>query len=154
MDTSHTITIVSEWNEARLNALAAIHAAVLPYQGWDAASIASLLSGTGVLLLTAMQADTPAGFILWREIAGESEILTVAVNPLSQRRGIGKRLVQKALEHAGNQTCFLEVAANNVAAQNLYLTLGFIETGRRKNYYFQGPYPAVDAILMKRPAVT
>ncbi len=41
---------------------------------------------------------------------------------------------------------FLEVRESNIAARNLYKRLGFLEAGRRRDYY---PAPPEDAIVMK-----
>jgi ribosomal-protein-alanine N-acetyltransferase len=41
----------------------------------------------------------------------------------------------------------LEVRESNAAAQRLYLSAGFKQTGRRKGYYTR---PAEDAILYQR----
>ena len=42
---------------------------------------------------------------------------------------------------------FLEVRAQNSAAQALYLSLGFVQTGLRRNFYAT---PADDAVLMQK----
>ena len=51
----------------------------------------------------------------------------------------------------GVSRLLLEVRAGNAAAIGLYRKYGFIETGRRKNYYPlpEGGYE--DAILMEKP---
>ena len=42
---------------------------------------------------------------------------------------------------------FLEVRAQNSAAQALYRSLGFVQTGLRRNFYAT---PADDAVLMQK----
>ena len=57
-------------------------------------------------------------------------------------------LVEKVVNNCGEEggvVVFLEVRHSNKAAIALYRQLGFIETGRRRNYYEQGE----DAILME-----
>ena len=45
----------------------------------------------------------------------------------------------------GARRTFLEVRRSNVPAQRLYETLGFKETGVRKNYY---SHPEEDALVL------
>jgi [ribosomal protein S18]-alanine N-acetyltransferase len=94
------------------------------------------------------------GFLIGRAVAGEAEILTLAVDPNARRRGTGGRLVQGFFTQAQNHnatTAFLEVAADNFAAIALYLRAGFAEVGRRRGYYEQAGYPAIDALVLSRP---
>jgi ribosomal-protein-alanine N-acetyltransferase len=81
------------------------------------------------------------GFIAARAVApDEREILNVAVEPLMRGRGIGRVLVETMLL-SGRGAWFLEVRGSNVAAINLYKTLGFLPAGRREGYY-QNPVEA------------
>lgn len=82
--------------------------------------------------------------------ADEAEILSVAVSPLYRCRGIGRMLTEQMLAAAaalGAGTMYLEVRQSNRAARALYLSLGFEETGVRRQYYTR---PREDAILMMR----
>jgi ribosomal-protein-alanine N-acetyltransferase len=95
---------------------------------------------------------SPKGFILCRAVAGEAEILTVAVDPAARRRGWGAALVEMAAgiaREAAAFEMFLEVAADNIAAIKLYEATGFERVGLRKGYY---PHPdgAKDAVVMRR----
>ncbi len=69
---------------------------------------------------------------------GEAHILNVCVHPDVCGRGLGKMLMNKALEGAQGQdiqTVYLEVRASNAVAISLYDSLGFNEVGLRNNYY-------------------
>lgn len=71
-------------------------------------------------------------------IAGESQLADIAVHPAFHRRGLGRRMMQKLLDDArgmGMAKMTLEVRADNAAAIDLYLKLGFVETSRRPRYY-------------------
>ncbi|HEX5378086.1 MAG TPA: GNAT family N-acetyltransferase [Phenylobacterium sp.] len=137
--------------EDDLDALAALHA--LAFQpGWDAEAIADLGSGPGVFGLM-VEAPGPIGMILCRAIAGESEILTLAVDPAARRRGVGAALVRAAADMArslGAQEMFLEVATDNAAALALYEAAGFARAGLRRGYYDRGADAAADAVVMRR----
>lgn len=121
---------------------------------WDAMAFEDLLKSPGVFAVLG-EAGEPAvekGFILCRAIAGEAEILTIAVDPAARRRGWGGALVEMAAgiaSETGSEALFLEVAADNAAAIALYAATGFARVGLRKGYY---PHPdgARDAIVMRR----
>lgn len=127
--------------------LAALHAACFRHpRPWSAAEIADLLAGPGVFLLA-----EPAGFVMGRTILDEVELLTIAVDPAARRQGIGARLLAGFATHAregGAVLAHLEVAADNAAAQALYLGAGWRQAGRRRGYYRTPEGGAVDALLM------
>lgn len=121
---------------------------------WTALEFDDLLKSPGAFAILG-EAGEPAeakGFILCRSIAGEAEILTIAVDPAARRRGWGAALVEIAAGIAaetGSEAMFLEVATDNHAAVGLYQTTGFAKVGLRKGYY---PHPdgAKDALVMRR----
>ena len=128
--------------------MARLHAAcfTLP-PPWSAEEIAATLSSRFAFALT-----RPAGFLLGQVVAGEAELLTLAVDPAARRQGIGRDLVLAFLDAARARSAdqaFLEVAEDNAPARRLYEALGFAETGRRKGYYRAGPLRQ-DAVLMAR----
>ena len=90
-----------------------------------------------------------AGYAVLQEVAGEGELLRIAVDPTARGRGLGRKLLEAVTETAGEdgiQTIFLEVRQSNRAAVNLYRSAGFREIGRRRGYYHN---PPEDAILME-----
>jgi ribosomal-protein-alanine N-acetyltransferase len=97
-------------------------------------------------------AGAVAGYVFCREIAGESELLNLAVAEGRRRGGVGRELLAAALAWAdgrGARETFLEVRASNHAAIRLYEAAGFRAVGRRPDYYQR---PLEDAILYRRPA--
>jgi ribosomal-protein-alanine N-acetyltransferase len=76
------------------------------------------------------------GFLLFRVVAGEGEILNLAIAPACRRQGLARRLFEKVLPLAA--TWHLEVRASNRAAITLYESLGFTNAGRRERYYLDG----------------
>ncbi len=116
---------------------------------WSAEEFADLIASDFCDLVTEEH-----GFALIRTIAGESELLTIAVAPEVRRQGLGRGLLEAALSAARDKSAeemFLEVAADNAAAIALYARAGFTETGRRAAYYRQPDGSRVDAVLMARP---
>ncbi len=126
--------------------LADLHAsAFVEGRPWTAAEFANLLGSAHVRLLT-----RPGGFALTRTVAGESELLTIAVDPECQRQGIARALMEQWLGECGPDIAFLEVAADNRAARALYADFRFREVGRRQSYYVRKNAPSVDALVLRR----
>jgi ribosomal-protein-alanine N-acetyltransferase len=130
--------------------LASLHArAFITPRPWSTAEFAALLADPLVFLLV----EGDAGFLLGRAVAGEAELLTIAVAPEARRLGLGRKLVSRFLYQArlrGSERAFLEVAEGNTAAQELYLASGFTEAGRRRGYYRTPEGRAVDALVLVR----
>ncbi|OZA00824.1 MAG: ribosomal-protein-alanine acetyltransferase [Rhodobacterales bacterium 17-64-5] len=117
---------------------------------WSVAEFSDFLADPLVFLL--LEGD--AGFLLGRAVAGEAELLTLAVAPEARRRGLARKLVNRFLYQArlrGAESAFLEVADDNAAARALYAGAGFVRAGRRRGYY-AGPDKQVrDALVLRRP---
>ena len=131
-------------------AMAQVHATAFP-QGWSAQEIGQLVAGLGGFAIL-VEAAGPLGFILCRTVAGEAEVLTLAVDPVARRQGLAFTLVEAArgaAQQAGAESLFLEVAADNPAALALYEKAGFDRVGLRKGYYARSPNRPVDAIVMR-----
>lgn len=131
-------------------ALAALHArSFVTPRPWTEAEIARLLADPLVFLLV----EGDAGFLMGRAVAGEAELLTLAVAPEARRRGLGRKLVSRFLYQArlrGAESAFLEVSEENAAARALYARAGFAEVGRRRGYYRDPHGRAVDAVVLRR----
>ena len=83
-------------------------------------------------------------------VLDEAELLTIAVAPNQQRKGLGRLMLLDVLHWAQTQAIrkiFLEVRVSNLAAIALYRTTGFVEIGRRRGYY-QHADGREDALLM------
>lgn len=130
------------------DALATLHrAAFSDERAWAATEFESLLASAHTHLTTA-----PHGFALWRAVAGEAELLTIATHPDHRRRGTARALMQRWMATASTQadTAFLEVAADNAAAIALYDAFGFKQMARRPDYYKRAA-TSVDALVMRAP---
>jgi ribosomal-protein-alanine N-acetyltransferase len=131
--------------------MAAVHAGAFDTP-WSEADIASLLTSTGGFGLLARDGATTKGFILARAIAGEAEVLTLAVDPARRRAGIAAALLAAAIGlagAAGATTMFLEVAEDNAAALALYAKTGFSLAGRRRGYYRRPGGVTIDAQVLR-----
>ncbi len=104
-----------------------------------------------IALVIARDADDQriCGFVIARCGVDDWEIENVLIASEQRRRGLGTALVRELLKRAcdaGAASVLLEVRESNHAARQLYGTLGFKETGRRKSYYRE---PSEDALILK-----
>lgn len=91
-------------------------------------------------------------FAVGRVTLDEAELLTLVVDPIFQRQGFGRTCLSRFEARAaadGATVLHLEVAENNRAARELYVSAGWRETGRRKSYY-RAADARIDAILMTK----
>jgi ribosomal-protein-alanine acetyltransferase len=85
-----------------------------------------------------------AAFIVARNTApDEREILNIAVRPEYRRLGLGERLLRHLIYQGKTGDVFLEVRESNHEARRLYERVGFVNCGRRPNYYDDPPETAV-----------
>lgn len=97
-----------------------------------------------------MQTTKIIAYSVWYICEDESDLANIAVLPEFRGQGIGKALLCECLEKArdiGVLRTFLEVRASNAPAKALYVSAGFAEIGKRRNYYRS---PREDAIVMMR----
>ena len=125
-----------------LNNLANLHAKCFPNKPWSANDFADLKK-SGCEIIASQN-----GFIVWRAVADEAEIISVGVVPDARRAGIAAAMLgimENELKKNGIKNVFLEVAENNHPACQLYKNNGYNEIGVRPKYY-----DGVDAIMMKK----
>lgn len=129
--------------------MAALHAACFTTpRPWSAVEIASLLDSPLTFALT-----EPNAFLMCRVVAGEAELLTLAVSPTNRRQGIAHRLMQAFLTECrarAADSVFLEVAEPNLPARSLYAAHGFTKSGIRRAYYHTPDGQAQDALVLAR----
>ena len=129
-----------------LDALEALEGAAFT-DPWTRAQIGGELGEPRALVLVTRGLE---GYAVFRHIAGEAELLRLAVTPTARRRGLARRLVERGLEilrTGGCSGCYLEVRTTNGPAIALYEVLDFRRAGQRRKYYADG----TDALIMHRP---
>jgi [ribosomal protein S18]-alanine N-acetyltransferase len=92
--------------------------------------------------------DRIAGFLVARTLGRETEILNIAVRADMRRRGVGSRLLSRAIGWSARlqaEKILLEVRESNASALSFYQGLGFRVAGRRRAYYTT---PVEDALLL------
>ena len=122
--------------------LSNLHAKCFPTKPWSADDFRDLKkSGCEIIM-------SENGFIVYRIVVDEAEIITIGVNPDMRRQGIASAMIviiEKNIKNQGVKKIFLEVASNNTPAQKLYENCGFGTVGLRPKYY-----DGIDAILMSK----
>lgn len=129
-------------------ALAALHARCFTDtpRPWSAAEFAGFLAEPSTILVV-----RDGGFAVGRIAGPEAELLTLAVAPEAQRRGLGRALVgafEAAAAARGAEEALLEVAVTNDPAARLYAALGYRQLGRRRGYYARAGKTSVDARVL------
>ena len=122
--------------------IANLHKLCFPNKPWSASDFADLKkSGCEIIV-------SQNGFIVWRTVADECEIITIGVAPDARRNGVGSAMlaiIEKNIKNQGVKKIFLEVASTNVAGKKLYENNGYKTIGIRPKYY-----DGIDAILMAK----
>ena len=121
-------------------------------EAWTGPQCAGLLPMPGVWLSLASDGADVAGFALARVVAGEAELLLLAVKRGAQGRGVGQTLLDRFTDIAksrGAHRLHLEVREGNRAIR-LYKRAGFTEVGRRRNYYNGRNGEVYDALTLAR----
>jgi ribosomal-protein-alanine N-acetyltransferase len=123
-------------------------------EAWTRSQCAGILPLAGVALTLAKNPATGelSGFSLIRSVAGESELLLIAVMPGEHRQGIGSRLLEHFMDEArerGIGRVHLEVRDGNPAI-SMYRSAGFEQAGRRRNYYRAPDGRRFDALTLVR----
>lgn len=102
--------------------------------------------------IRAFAVDAPngvlAGYALASLVTDQGEILNLAVDPGSRRRGLGHRLLAAVLDmfrREGAGAVYLEVRQSNAAALHLYQRAGFRPVSTRRAYYRK---PTENALTM------
>ena len=123
-------------------------------EAWSALQLAGTLGLDSSFARQSIDRDGRAtGFTLCRAAGPEVELLLFAVHPAARGEGLGRQLMDRALNDAvqhGASELFLEVRENNLPAQALYQQSGFIPVGHRPDYYKGVSDEKFGAITMRR----
>ena len=134
-----------------LAAIMAIERASFAGDAWSEAAMAADIASPHNFYVVTERAGRIVGYAGLRAPAGskDADIQTIALDEAARGGGRGRTLLTTLLAEAdrrGLREVFLDVRADNPVAQSLYVSEGFVEIGRRPNYYPDGP---TDAIVMR-----
>lgn len=117
---------------------------------WSENSITAELSNPLSLWVVAVDGNTVAGYVGSQAVMGEADMMNLAVLPSYRRQGVGRYLVSELVAKLTDREVYsltLEVRVSNEAAVKLYDSLGFVQVGRRPNYYVA---PKEDALILRK----
>ncbi|MDH3507261.1 MAG: ribosomal protein S18-alanine N-acetyltransferase [Gammaproteobacteria bacterium] len=116
---------------------------------WDEQRLCRCLANSDYVALVARDGKRIAGFAVMEFLERRAHLALMAVDAAYQGHGVGRALLawlEETARTAGTFLIHLEVRAGNVDARKFYERVGFIEAGRRRNYYAGGE----DAVRMAR----
>lgn len=119
------------------------------FKGWSEQDFLEFLENPLVYGLKIEDNHELSGYILWREVTDEAEILTLVIAPAQQRKGRAGHLLEtlfELLKKKSIKNLFLEVAEDNVIAQSFYKNHGFYFLSKRKNYYSRKEGQSISAL--------
>lgn len=145
---SRTPTALRAARESDVDAVLAIEHASFG-DPWNRSAFVELIDDPRVAFLVAEAGGELCGYVVAWFVLDEGEIGNLAVADAARRRGAGARLLDGAIaavRAAGVNTLYLEVRDSNAAARALYASRGFVEVGRRRDYYRR---PKEDALVLR-----
>ena len=117
---------------------------------WSEKSIAGELNNPLSLWIVAVDGLQVVGYVGSQSVMGEADMMNIAVSSQHRQKGIAQNLVQRLIEALLDKEVYsltLEVRASNEPAKALYSRLGFLQVGRRPNYYRN---PKEDALILRK----
>lgn len=114
---------------------------------WPESAYQEALKDRARLVLVAEGQEGTLGFLVASTATVEWELENIAVMSSARRRGIGRALLTALIDRArtgGASEIRQEIRSSNLAAQQLGQSIGFVQRGRRKDYYRD---PEEDALL-------
>ena len=117
---------------------------------WSEKSIAGELNNPLSLWIVAVDGLQVVGYVGSQSVMGEADMMNIAVSSQHRQKGIAQNLVRRLIEALLSKEVYsltLEVRASNEPAKALYSKLGFLQVGRRPNYYRN---PKEDALILRK----
>lgn len=117
---------------------------------WSENSVRSELNNALSLWIVAEDCGSVVGYVGSQTVLGEADMMNLAVHPDYRRQGVGEKLINELisrLKEQGSHVLILEVRLSNAPAIALYEKLGFVQVGRRPNYYSN---PKEDALILRK----
>ena len=105
---------------------------------WNYSILKDELNSKNSIYFVAKANQNIVGFAGMKIILDEAEIMNIVAKKDFRNQGIGKLLLNRIILEAKNKKLkklHLEVNENNKIAIHIYESFGFIQDGKRKNYY-------------------
>ena len=114
---------------------------------WSKDALLNLIRQQNIIFRVMLLDDEVIGYYSFQKVFDEGYINNIAIKREYQSKGYGTKLFKDLIERAQKfevKALTLEVEDDNERAIKLYKKFGFIEEGRRKNFYLNKK----DAIIM------
>jgi ribosomal-protein-alanine N-acetyltransferase len=119
---------------------------------WTKQDFDALMKNRGILYTARTDTQELVGYLLVQNQIDLYEVLQLSVHPDYRQQGIAKQLLTLMMTQTQSEPSegvFLEVRESNLSAISLYEKLGFLQVGKRKNYYPCISGEREDALLMR-----
>ncbi len=149
MDNRYTI---KRADERFVDELASLEVECFENDPWSRQMFADLIKNDNCIIdyIEDLQLSKIIGYSVICCAYDQADLANIAVLPEFRRNGIGQILLEEIFKkciETGVLELFLEVRASNVPAISLYKKNGFVEIGKRRNYYSR---PKEDALVMMK----
>ena len=141
--------IIREMNASDVTAIAELEKCCFS-DPWSENSIASELNNPLSYWLVAEVDGEVAGYVGSQSVLDAADMMNLAVSSKYRKQGIGQALVRNLVQHLQQNNVIallLEVRVSNAPAIALYEKMGFVQVGRRPNYYHN---PREDALILRK----
>jgi ribosomal-protein-alanine N-acetyltransferase len=125
--------------------------ALFPVDAWTQDMFQNELAEVGISreVMVTRLAGKIVGYVSFRYVADEGDVVTIAVDTSVQKQGVGTAMMdwlETTAKVRGLKNLFLEVRSDNIPAIAMYLARDFERIDLRRNYYDTG----VDAYVMRK----
>ncbi|MEN3038883.1 MAG: ribosomal protein S18-alanine N-acetyltransferase [Candidatus Kryptonium sp.] len=135
------VTVLNDLSE--VESLSSIEKETFGDTAWSPNILEGELKNPFSKALVLLIGGRPVGYLLYRVIEKEGELLRIAIKPEFQGMGLGKILINallKKLVEDGVNRLYLEVWEKNEPARKFYQKTGFKFLYKRKDYYKIGEH--------------
>jgi len=124
---------------------------LFPVDAWTQEMFHNELAEVGISreVMVTRLAGKIVGYVSFRYVADEGDVVTIAVDATVQKQGVGTAMMdwlEATAKDRGIRNLFLEVRSDNIPAIAMYLARDFERIDLRRNYYDTG----VDAYVMRK----
>ncbi|MCD9188058.1 MAG: ribosomal protein S18-alanine N-acetyltransferase [Pyrinomonadaceae bacterium] len=115
---------------------------------WNKTDYQKAYVDSDYVTVTAKDSDCIIGFIIFRVVQDEVELLNICVENIHRRKGTASILINYCIDFSLRQKkkkIWLEVRESNFGAIKFYQKSGFYNYGTRKKYYSN---PVENALIM------
>lgn len=129
----------------------ALEDVLFPVDAWTHEMFHNELAEVGISreVMVARLAGQIVGYVSFRFVGDEGDVVTIAVDASVQKQGVGTLMMdwlETTAKVRGVTNLFLEVRSDNIPAIAMYLARDFERINLRRNYYDTG----VDAYVMRK----